>query len=101
MNAADFRAHVQEALETLPKSVKDETLPLPDRQLQALIHLNTNIYPALKNNTWMHLEILRMKDGPEKLQCGILWSLAVSQNSPEDMRAIIKSMDEYVAGAVS
>jgi hypothetical protein len=101
MNATEFRRHTQEALKSLPEDIKDKNIPLAKRKLGALIHLNSSIYPALKNNTQMHLDILRMNDGPEKLQSGILWSLAVAQNSPDEMRAIMKSMDDYLESAMS
>jgi hypothetical protein len=100
MNATEFRKYTQQALESLPEEIKDKNDPLPQRKLDALIHLNSSIYPALKNNTRTHLDILRMNDGPEKLQSGILWSL-VSQNSPDEMRSIMKSMDDYLESAMS
>ena len=96
MNATAFRSKVEKALESLPASVKDKDLLVPERKLQALIHLNTQIHPELEKNTGLLLDILLMKDGPEKLQCAMLWNLAVSQTSVDSMRAIIKSMDDYL-----
>lgn len=96
MNAAAFRSNVEKALDSLPTSVKDKALPMPERKLQALIHLNTQIHPDLEKDTRMLLDILLMKDGPDKLKCAMLWNLAMSQTSVDSMRAIIASMDDYL-----
>lgn len=96
MNATVFRSKVEKALETLPASVKNKDLPVPERKLQALIHLNTQIHPELEEDTRMLLDILLMKDGYDKLKCAMLWNLAMSQTSVESMRAIIESMDDYL-----
>ncbi len=101
MNSGDFKAHIQNSLASLPPSVKDANLSLAERKLEALIHLNTNIYPEIKNDVGMRLDILQMKDGPEKLRSGMLWNIAVTQTSVSDMRAIVKLLDEYLNDAVS
>jgi len=100
MTANEFRLKVEKSLDTLPSSVRDESLSGKNRKLEALKHLNTTLYPELKDNTNMLLQILQIEDGAEKLQYAILWNIAVSQTSPEAMRAIIHSMDDYLARAV-
>ena len=101
MLSSAFRSHIENSLSSLPTSVKDTGLPLAERKLKALIHLNTNIYPDLKKDVGMRLDILQMKDGPEKLRLAMLWNIAIDQTSLKGMRAIVKMLDDYIEAAVS
>lgn len=83
MNSADFKVHIQESINSLPPSVKDVNLSTDERKLEALIHLNTSIYPHLKNDMQELLEISQMKNRPEKLRAAMIWNIAVSQTPPK------------------
>jgi hypothetical protein len=101
MTVSEFERHVSESLASLPASVKDPTIPLPDRTLEALIHLNTEIHPYLKENIQQKLEISRMKPGPDKLRAAMVWNFFVTQMSPRDVARIAESIDEYINSATS
>ena len=99
MTSSEFTMKIQTALESLPAGVTNMKRSEDERKLAALIHLNSNIYPALKDSETL-LEILRMKHGYEKLRIGMLWTMAVSQTSPTEMRNIVELMDYYLSRAV-
>jgi len=100
MTSSEFQMQITRTLESLPSEVTDTRLSEDDRKLEALIHLNTNLYPALENAQTL-LEILRMKHGYEKLRIGMLWNMAMSQTSPAEMEAIVELMDYYLRKAVA
>jgi hypothetical protein len=96
-----FEEHTQNCLNSLPDEVKDSSIPLSERKLKALIHLNTTIHPHLNNNdTGMLLDILRMKEGFEKLRLVMLWNIAVKHHT-NDIHKIIELMDKYIERSVS
>lgn len=102
MDTITFKKHMEDCLNSLPVEVKNSNNPLDKRKLNALIHLNTEIRPDLKNNVGIALEILNMKDGFEKLRLVMLWDIAVSAStSPDNMRKIIELMDDYIEESVS
>jgi hypothetical protein len=101
MTSSEFQMQITRTLESLPSEVTNTRLSEDDRKLGgALIHLNTNLYPALENAQTL-LEILRMEHGYEKLRVGMLWNMAMSQTSPAEMRAIVELMDYYLRMAVA
>jgi|GEM_PF-4725253 len=101
MTVSEFKQHIDKTLASLPPSVKDPTISERDRTLEALIHLNTSIYPHVKTNVHMLLQICQMEHGPDKLRAAMLWKFAVSQLSPNEVRHVIELLDEYIKNATS
>jgi hypothetical protein len=102
MDIITFKKYIENCLNSLPNEIKNLNNSLDVRKLDALIHLNTEIRPDLKNNVGTLLEILNMKDSFEKLRLVMLWDIAVSSStSTHSMHKIIELMDNYIKESVS
>src|SRR5258708_31267608 len=89
MTSSEFQMQITRTLESLPSEVTDTRLSEDDRKLEALIHLNTNLYPALENAQNL-LKIFRMKHWYEKLRIGFLWNNAMSQKSVAELKSSVE-----------
>ena len=100
MNKRDFEQYIFNCKNTLPAKVMDASFSREEREVEALIHLNSSIYPNLNRNTGMLLEYLEMKNSPEKLRVGLIWYIGL-QSAPNDILEIVQLLDNYVKEAVS